>query len=92
MKRSRKVVSTLMLIVAITVSANVTNAGIIVGFGDGRQTTNQCEEKNQDARYPKAQFDRGIIVGLTGIIVGFTGIIVGYADQGSECGYIPTSD
>lgn len=91
MKRSRKLVATLIITIAIAATSTTAKAGIIVGLTKDSNTSTKCEVTKVESK-TRYSFDHGIIVGLTGIIVGLTGIIVGYADDDSTCGHIPTSD
>lgn len=89
MKRSKKIISTFLLIAIFAMSSTIAEAGIIVGYTRDGSSNEKCEISKVEERTP---FDRGIIVGLTGIIVGLTGIIVGYTSDDASCGHLPTGD
>lgn len=92
MKRSKRVISTLLVVAILAMSSTVAEAGIIVGYTKDTSNSEKCETSTVDYSKSATSFDRGIIVGLTGIIVGLTGIIVGYTSDDNTCGHLPTGD
>lgn len=92
MKRSNKIITTLLLIAIFAMSSMTAEAGIIVGYTRDGSSAEKCEISKVEGTKSTSRFDRGIIVGLTGIIVGLTGIIVGYTSDSASCGHLPTGD
>ena len=89
MKRSKKILATLVLFAVIAFTAPVSKAGIIVGFAKEGPTNEKCSVSKVDESNSAKVFDRGIIVGLTGAS---TRITVVLTSSDTTCGHLPTGD